>query len=162
MQGLHALDSRGLATLLKDLGKQGLPHRATQLFDILLSRGGATAVAAAAAPRQQLHQYQQHQQHQQHAELAAVLLDEFTFTAMISNCVGQQDLARALALAEVRAGPACHNARDWVVSLQYKFPQLALGLVRWMLWRSPEGTHVTRLVPCWAGTEQPAALSRAH
>lgn len=32
-------------------------------------------------------------------ELAA-LLDEFTFTSMISNCVGQQDLQRALALME--------------------------------------------------------------
>ena len=95
MQGLHTLDSRGLAMLLKELGKQGLPHRATQIFDLLLSHGGATA---AAAPRQQ-----QRLQPQQHAELAAALLDEFTFTAMISNCVGQQDLTRALALAEVRA-----------------------------------------------------------
>lgn len=30
-----------------------------------------------------------------------VLLDEFTFTSCISNCVGQQDLSRALGLVEV-------------------------------------------------------------
>lgn len=34
-------------------------------------------------------------------ELAG-LLDEFSFTSMISNCVGQQDLQRALALMEAR------------------------------------------------------------
>jgi hypothetical protein len=62
--------------LTKELGKSGLPHRAVQLCDRL----------RALPPNSDLGQ----------------LLDEFSFTAMISNCVGQQDLSRAMALAEVR------------------------------------------------------------
>ncbi|KAL4419865.1 hypothetical protein ABPG75_006963 [Micractinium tetrahymenae] len=78
VQGLRFLDSRGLALLIKDLGKANLSHRAVQLFDLIRALG----------PQHEL----------------AALLDEFTFTSMISNCVGQQDLQRALALMEEMRG----------------------------------------------------------
>lgn len=74
IQGLRCLDSRGLALLIKDLGRAHLPHRAAQLFDRIRALGPGHELAG--------------------------LLDEFSFTSMISNCVGQQDLQRALALME--------------------------------------------------------------
>ena len=36
-QGLHGLDSRACAALLKDLSKSGLPHHALTIFDWLQS-----------------------------------------------------------------------------------------------------------------------------
>lgn len=36
-EGLHRLDSRAVAALLKELAKNGLPHRAAELFDWLRS-----------------------------------------------------------------------------------------------------------------------------
>ncbi len=36
-QGLHSLDSRACAALLKDLSKNGLPHHALSIFDWLQS-----------------------------------------------------------------------------------------------------------------------------
>jgi hypothetical protein len=87
------MDSRGLAALIKELGRGGLAGRAAQLFDRLRALGPASALAP--------------------------LLDEFSFTALISNCVGQQDLARAMALAEVRAAGAEGGAgggRCWCVA----------------------------------------------
>jgi len=36
-QGLHSLDSRACAALLKDLSKNGLPHHALTIFDWLQS-----------------------------------------------------------------------------------------------------------------------------
>ncbi|KAK9815102.1 hypothetical protein WJX73_007516 [Symbiochloris irregularis] len=80
-EGLGALyhfDSRAAALLLKDLSKVGLGHRAVELFDWLRKLTEA----------QPLH----------------ALCDVYTYTAMISMCIYQQDVARAMELAhEMRA-----------------------------------------------------------
>lgn len=47
----------------------------------------------------------------------AALLDEFTFTSCISNCVSQQDLSRALGLVEVR----CHSLFVYVCGREKVF-----------------------------------------
>eukprot|EP00891_Asterochloris_glomerata_P006084 jgi/Astpho2/6084/Aster-04031 len=68
------LHSRGLAALMKELGKSGLSHRAFQLFDWLI-----------ALPE---------------GHMCQGICDVYVYTAMISNCVAQQDMQRALSLSE--------------------------------------------------------------
>ena len=75
--GLHSLDSRAVAALLKELAKAGAQHRASELFDYL--RG---------LPEDN--------------ELL-LLADLYTYTTVISQCGGHQHLRRALELvAEMR------------------------------------------------------------
>lgn len=75
--GLAHLDSRAVAALLKELSKSGLPHRAAELFDWLRSLPA---------------------DHQ-----LAKLADLYTYTTIISQCGGHQQLRRALELvAEMR------------------------------------------------------------
>eukprot|EP00887_Chlorella_sp_A99_P006645 scaffold3.g6645.t1 len=71
-EGLPFLDSRAVAALLKELSKCGLPHRAAELFDWLRSL----------APEDPL----------------ARLADLYTYTTIISQCGGHQQLRRALEL----------------------------------------------------------------
>ena len=75
--GLHTLDSRAVAALLKELAKAGAQHRATELFDYLRSLPEDDALAP--------------------------LADLYTYTTVISQCGGHQHLRRALELvAEMR------------------------------------------------------------
>lgn len=77
-EGLHRLDSRAVAALLKELAKNGLPHRAAELFDWLRSLPPDHALAR--------------------------LADLYTYTTIISQCGGHQQLRRALELmAEMRS-----------------------------------------------------------
>ena len=73
-QALFHFDSRATASLLKDLSKAGLTHRAAELFDWLrkLETG-----------------------HPLHS-----LCDVYTYTAMISMCIYQQAVDRAMELAQ--------------------------------------------------------------
>lgn len=82
--GLHVLDSRAVAALLKDLAKAGAPHRASQLFDYLRSLP--------------------------HDHELSHLVDLYTYTTVISQCGSHQQLRRALELvAEMRArGITCN------------------------------------------------------
>ena len=67
---LYHLDSRAVALVLKDLSKLGMEKRAVELFDYLRRLGERHALR--------------------------VLCDVYTFTAMISLCIYQQDVDRAM------------------------------------------------------------------
>jgi pentatricopeptide repeat domain-containing protein 1 len=71
---LHNLDSRTVALLLKDISKAGLDSRSIELFDWLRS-----------LPERHLLRH---------------LCDVFTYTAMISLCIYQQNVDRAMELLE--------------------------------------------------------------
>jgi pentatricopeptide repeat domain-containing protein 1 len=71
---LHNLDSRTVALLLKDISKAGLDSRSIELFDWLR-----------ALPERHLLRH---------------LCDVFTYTAMISLCIYQQNVDRAMELLE--------------------------------------------------------------
>ncbi|EFN53188.1 expressed protein [Chlorella variabilis] len=76
--GLRHLDSRAVAALLKELSKSGLPHRAAELFDWLRSLPADHPLSK--------------------------LADLYTYTTIISQCGGHQQLRRALELvAEMRS-----------------------------------------------------------
>eukprot|EP00775_Hariotina_reticulata_P004644 gene4644-4896_t len=86
--GLANLDSRGLAALLKELAKGHHGKRAREVFDFLRSLPGENGLAA--------------------------LCDVFTYTAMISLCVEQQELARALELvSEMRQRKVERNVHTY-------------------------------------------------
>lgn len=71
--GIRHFDSRTCSVLLKDLCKLGICTRATEIFDTLRNSGAM--------------------------ELKA-LCDVYTYTAMISMCIYQQDVDRAMGLIE--------------------------------------------------------------
>lgn len=71
---LHSLDSRTVALLLKDISKAGLDSRSIELFDWLRS-----------LPERHLLRH---------------LCDVFTYTAMISLCIYQQNVDRAMELLD--------------------------------------------------------------
>jgi len=72
-RGLRHFDSRTCSGLLKDLSKMGLGNRAMQIFDGLRESG---------------------------AQDLRALCDVYTYTAMISMCIYQQNVDRALRLVE--------------------------------------------------------------
>jgi pentatricopeptide repeat domain-containing protein 1 len=74
LSSLHHLDSRTVALLLKDISKAGLDSRSIELFDWLR-----------ALPERHLLRH---------------LCDVFTYTAMISLCIYQQNVDRAMELLE--------------------------------------------------------------
>ena len=87
-QALLGFDSRAVALLLKDLNRSGLGQRAAQLFDWLRSLPGAHPLAA--------------------------LCDVYTWTAMVSLCMHQQDAARAQGLVEdMRARGTAPNVHTY-------------------------------------------------
>ena len=87
-QALLGFDSRAVALLLKDLNRSGLGQRAAQLFDWLRSLSCAHPLAA--------------------------LCDVFTWTAMVSMCMHQQDAARAQGLvADMRARGVAPNVHTY-------------------------------------------------
>lgn len=67
-------DSRGCSLLLKDLSRAGRDKRAVELFDWLRGQGDRSPLRA--------------------------LCDVFTYTAMVSLCIFQQDVDRAMELVE--------------------------------------------------------------
>jgi pentatricopeptide repeat domain-containing protein 1 len=71
---MQSFDSRSVAILLKDLSKRGLSHRASELFDWL----------SGLPPDHNL----------------SHLLDVYTYTAMVSICIYQQNVKRAMQLAD--------------------------------------------------------------
>lgn len=73
-QALHPLDGRGLAQLIRELGRNNLPHRGAQLFDLVRSLGPAHELAH--------------------------LLDEYAYTSMVANCGQRQALDQALGLMQ--------------------------------------------------------------
>lgn len=73
-RALYHLDSRAVALLLKDLSRVGLDKRAVELFDWLRSVG--------------------------ERHVLRCLCDVYTYTAMISLCIYQQNVERALELVE--------------------------------------------------------------
>lgn len=73
-KAMHHLDSRAVALLLKDLSRVGKDKRAVELFDWLRSLG------------------------ERHPSRS--LCDVYTYTAMISMCIYQQDVDRAMELVE--------------------------------------------------------------
>lgn len=73
-QSIHSLDSREMASLLKELSCRGLPARAVELFDTVRS-------------------------YDRSSPLSIALLDVFTYTASISLCISTHDVERALRLA---------------------------------------------------------------
>lgn len=73
-QALHHFDSRTTSVLLKDLGKVGLGKRAVEIFDCLRRLEASHGLAA--------------------------LCDVYTYTAMISMCIYQHNVDRALELAQ--------------------------------------------------------------
>ena len=73
-QSIHILDSREMASLLKELSCRGLPTRAVELFDTIRSYDRTNPISIA-------------------------LLDVFTYTASISLCISTHDVDRALRLA---------------------------------------------------------------
>ena len=83
-EGLPHLDSRAVAALLKELSKGGLPYRAAELFDWLRALPESDPLAR--------------------------LADLYTYTTIISQCGGHQQLRRALELvAEMRSrGIGCN------------------------------------------------------
>ena len=87
-QALLGFDSRAVALLLKDLSRAGLGQRAAQLFDWLRSLPGAHPLAA--------------------------LCDVYTWTAMVSLCMHQQDAARAQGLVgDMRARGVAPNVHTY-------------------------------------------------
>lgn len=72
-QSVHSLDSREMASLLKELSCRGLPGRAVELFDKIRSYDRSNPLSIA-------------------------LLDVFTYTAAISLCISTHDVDRALRL----------------------------------------------------------------
>jgi len=74
IRALFHLDSRAVALLLKDLSRVGLDKRAVELFDYLRSLGDRHVLRG--------------------------LCDVYTYTAMISLCIYQQDVDRAMELVE--------------------------------------------------------------
>lgn len=92
-EGLQNLDSRGLAALLKDLAKGRYSKRAREVFDYLRSLPADNPLAG--------------------------LCDVFTYTAMVSLCVDQQELTRALELVQEmkqRKGPHERGHKMWRVA----------------------------------------------
>jgi pentatricopeptide repeat domain-containing protein 1 len=81
---LHALDSRAVALLLKDVSKAGLDGRSIELFDWLR-----------ALPER---------------HLLAPLCDVYTYTAAISLCIYQQNADRAMAARDVLARRGAQRA----------------------------------------------------
>jgi pentatricopeptide repeat domain-containing protein 1 len=73
-RALYHFDSRVLSLLLKDLSKAQLSYRAVEMFDYLRSL--------------------------EHGNLLTSLCDVYTYTAMISMCIYQQDSDRAMELME--------------------------------------------------------------
>ncbi|KAI7843156.1 hypothetical protein COHA_003140, partial [Chlorella ohadii] len=73
-QALHLLDGRGLAQLIRELGRANMPQRAAQLFDLVRSLGPAHELAH--------------------------LLDEYAYTSMVANCGQRQALDQALGLVQ--------------------------------------------------------------
>lgn len=56
MQGLKYVDSRGLAGVMKDLGKASLAHRAFELFDLIRQVTMPASRDATAVSRYELRQ----------------------------------------------------------------------------------------------------------
>lgn len=138
--GLHVLDSRAVAALLKDLAKAGAPHRASQLFDYLRSLP-------------------------QDHELSR-LVDLYTYTTVISQCGNHQQLRRALELvAEMRArGISCNvHTYSALMSVCVKCSEceLALDVYGQMLDEGCTPNLVTYnvLIDAFARTEQWAQAS---
>lgn len=73
-QGIRHFDSRTCSVLLKDLSKLGLGNRAIEVFDAM--------------------------RNSQELQDLRHLCDVYTYTAMISMCIYQQDVDRALSLVE--------------------------------------------------------------
>jgi pentatricopeptide repeat domain-containing protein 1 len=87
-RALHGLDSRAAALLLKDLSKAGLDERAIELFDWLRGLPERHALRA--------------------------LCDVYTYTAMISLCIYQQNVDRAMELlGEMRARGVERNVHTY-------------------------------------------------
>lgn len=87
-RALHHLDSRAVALLLKDLSKAGLDGRSIELFDSLR-----------VLPER---------------HLLRPLCDVYTYTAMISLCIYQQNVDRAMELlAEMRARGVERNVHTY-------------------------------------------------
>jgi pentatricopeptide repeat protein len=88
LRALRHLDSRAAALLLKDLSKAGLDERAIELFDWLR-----------ALPER---------------HVLRALCDVYTYTAMISLCIYQQNVDRAMELlAEMRARGVERNVHTY-------------------------------------------------
>jgi pentatricopeptide repeat protein len=88
LRSLHGLDSRAVALLLKDLSKAGLDERAIELFDWLRGLPERHALRA--------------------------LCDVYTYTAMISLCIYQQSVDRAMELlGEMRARRVERNVHTY-------------------------------------------------
>ncbi|WIA41856.1 hypothetical protein OEZ86_009182 [Tetradesmus obliquus] len=103
--GLLNLDSRGLAALLKELARGRHGRRARELFDFL----------RALPPDHQLSQ----------------LCDVFTYTAMVSLCVDQQELSRAFELvSEMRQRNVERNVHTYtaLMNVAIKCGQLQKAL----------------------------------
>ncbi|KAA6420971.1 MAG: hypothetical protein FRX49_09111 [Trebouxia sp. A1-2] len=87
-QGLHSLDSRACAALLKDLSKNGLPHHALTIFDWLQSLPSENELSS--------------------------LCDVFTYTTVISLCGQRQELGKALTLvADMRGRGIAPNIHTY-------------------------------------------------
>jgi pentatricopeptide repeat protein len=116
VEGLHALDSRAVAALLKELSKAGAPHRAAELFDYLRSLPDGHELSA--------------------------LADLYTYTTVISQCGGHQHIRRALELvAEMRGRGIQCNVHTYSALMSVCVKCKCVAPPRAAAWPPPPARH---------------------